>query len=272
VPHIVLVQEIQDTNPLYWMPPWSWYARRNVKALHGVLCSSPPGRQHVIHRGVDPERVVVVPPGVDTRTFRPAARRPDRPTAIFVGELRPDKGVMEVIAACDLVAARLGPSFRLIVVGDGSLRAEVEGAAATREWLDYRGHIDRGQVPDALRSASAFVLAPYSRRFSAEQFGFASVEAMACGLPVVTTRAGAIPEVVPSHNPLSAEHDVAGVAEGLCRALASEGEVWGQMNRAYACDRYDLDRQGAELGVELEKLIATVTATDPPPPTSSSLD
>jgi glycosyltransferase involved in cell wall biosynthesis len=221
---------------------------------------------------VDPARVVVVPPGVNTTTFRPAERPPNIPTAIFVGELRPDKGVMEVIAAGDLVAQRFGSEFRLVVVGDGALRSEVESAAATRAWLDYRGRLDRDQVPDALRSASAFVVAPSSRTFSAEQFGFASVEAMASGLPVVITRTGAIPEVVPAHNPMAAEHDVEGLADGLCRALGPEGEVWGQMNRAYACERYDLERQATFLGEELENLLSVARSTDPSPPRASSQD
>ena len=174
----------------------------------------------------------------------------------FVGELRPDKGIETVLAACDLIADKVGERFRLVVIGDGALRSKVETAAASRRWLDVRGQVSREDIAHALRSSRAFVLAPQSHRRWAEQFGYASVEAMACGLPVVATTCGAIPEVVPSFNPLVAENDVRGLAAGLLAALGPDGDDWGRRNVDYVAAHYSLDVTSRSLRDTLEAVVA----------------
>jgi len=256
VPHVVLVAEILDANPLYQLPPWRLWTAQVVKSLHAAICLTEAGRRHAVSRGVPAGRTVVVAPGVDTKVFRPASVRQPRPIVVYVGELRLDKGIREVISACDLVATRAGPHFRLTVVGDGPLQHEVEEATHSRSWLDLRGRIPRDQVPSTLQNSAAFALAPSSRRFWAEQFGYASVEAMACGLPVVATRSGAIPDVVPSYNPLVNEHDVNGLADGITRSLGAEGVDWGNQNREFACAHYDIRTQGAALGDALRSIVS----------------
>jgi len=258
VPHFVFVTEVLDGNPLYRIPPWRGYARRSVRTLDGVLCWNDAGARHAVHRDVPPDRVFIMSPGVDTALFRPLETEISSPIAITVGELRADKGVMDVIAATDLALDRLPEDFQLIVIGDGPLRKDVETAAATRPWLKFRGQLPRADVAAELRAARAFILAPHSRPFWAEQLGFAVVEAMACGLPVVVTRCGALGSVVPPHNPVVDEHDLVALADGLIEALSPVGREWGLGNRAAVEECYDLRTQGARLGEQLEAALADV--------------
>lgn len=258
IPHFVYVTEVLDSNPLYRLPPWRGNARRTVRQLDGVICWNQAGARHATAQGVSPHLLVTVSPGVDTDVFRPLVNgSPDRPlVAISVGELRADKGVMDVIAGVDAALGRLPKEFRLVLVGDGPLRESVERLADSRPWLDVLGRIPRESVADQLRAADVFILTPHSRPFWVEQLGFAVIEAMACGLPVVVTNCGALSEVVPDHNPVVPEGDVAAIANGLIAAVGREGDDWGQKNLQAVAERYTLKTQGERLGMALADMIS----------------
>jgi glycosyltransferase involved in cell wall biosynthesis len=260
VPHAVTVFETMANNPLYRLPPWRQITRRIVRSAGVFVCFSDLALKHAVELGCPSERCVVVHPGVDTAWFRPAGERPTRPTVLFVGMLRADrgadKGVREIVAACEQLAGEI-EGLRLVMVGDGPLRPELSERARAEPFLEVLGRRDRDQIACLLRESSALVLASRRRWKWEEQFGFVLVEAMASGLPVVATRSGAIPEVVPSWNILVAERDVAGLAEGIRAALGPAGDDWGRRNRVHALEHFDLHRQGSRLAATLSGLTAS---------------
>lgn len=260
LPHVVLYAQIMDDYPLYRLPPWKLWFRRLAPRVTGIICLNEMSAHNARHFGAPPEIVHVVTPGVDTELFAPARVLEQRPVVIFVGELRPDKGATEVVAAADLIAGELGDDFRLILVGDGPQRALLEEQATTRPWLDIRGFVPRSELPELLRSARAMTIAPWSRPLSSEQLSFALIEAMSCGLPVVTTACGAIPTVVPSTNPVVPEHDVAGLAAGLRLVLGGEGESLGASNREVVLERFALGGQATLLLETLNRIMADPAA------------
>jgi phosphatidylinositol alpha-1,6-mannosyltransferase len=247
VPHVAVIWETLADNPLYVLPPWRWFQRSVSRSADFFVCFTERARRHAVALGCPPDRCTVVHPGVDVQQFHP---RPEglveEPVMLFVGELRPDKGILDIIAACDIVQARRG-GVRLVIAGQGPLADDVARLAETRPFLDYRGAVPRASVPTLMRNARALVVAPSRRRFWEEQFGFAYVEAMASGIPVVTTRCGAIPEVVPSGNALVEEGDVPGLADGIESMMGPRAGDVGRRNREVTLERYDLSRQGARL-------------------------
>jgi glycosyltransferase involved in cell wall biosynthesis len=139
-------------------------------------------RDFVLARGADPARVVMHHNGIDTTAFAPAGpetkrqlRRAyglpvDRPVALFVGRLVPKKGFDVVIAAgCD--------AFTTLVVGDGA-------GARVRDGINVVmfGAATRAQLRDLYRLSDVFVFPTIG-----EPFTLVMQEAMAAGLPVVTT-------------------------------------------------------------------------------------
>ncbi len=254
VPHVVTIAELLQPCPRYAIPPWRQISRTVSRSADAFACNVELARTSAVARGCPPERSVVISPGIDVTQFTPQpGGLTEDPVVVYVGELRADKGIREVVAAIAQAQSRI-PDVRLVIAGDGPLREEVVTRAQQNSAIQYVGKVARDALPDLYRSARVFVLAPHTRRFWAEQFGFASVEAMASGLPVVITDSGAVPDVIPSWNPICRQGDVTALAEGLVAALGDCGEQWGAKNRAYAENSYDGLKQAVKLRDWLQTL------------------
>ena len=247
VPHVIAIAEVLTESPLYSLPPWAQVCRAVSRSAHAFVCCVGLARDHAIELGCAPDQCTVISPGIDLDQFVPAAGgRRTEPVALFVGELREDKGIRDVLAAVERARVRI-PDLRLIVVGDGPLRQELQSQSRLCAFVEFRGKVPRGELPTIYREARSFILAPYSRHFWAEQFGFASVEAMATGLPVVITESGAVPEVVPPWNPICPQRDIAALTTALIAAMGPSGDEWGRRNRAFAEEHYEIATQAAAL-------------------------
>jgi glycosyltransferase involved in cell wall biosynthesis len=235
-------------NPLYRLPPYREALHRALRA-DLFICFIEAARQHCIALGVDAERCVVVHPPLDTDRFHPAASPAEEPIAIFVSPLAPNKGIDRVLDAFDLLRRAI-PDAKLRVVGDGPLAPLVHTrAAASAGSIEILGPQDRDGVAEALRQAAVFVTAPRPTRVWNEQFGLAYAEAMASGLPVVTTICGTSHEVVRAPN-LRVEDDVEALADGLRAFLddPSRRVAVGAHNRAEAVQRYAFRQQVERMG------------------------
>ncbi|GAA4719574.1 O-antigen biosynthesis protein WlbH [Pedococcus ginsenosidimutans] len=142
----------------------------------------------------------VTPFGVETGRFAPSQHKaPSQGVVIgMVKALYPKYGVDVLIRAFAQVveAADDQRDIRLLVVGDGPERAELEALAqqlGLSGVVEFRGALPHRDVPEILRSLDIFVA---SSRLDSESFGVAVVEASACGLPVVVTDVAGLSEVV----------------------------------------------------------------------------
>jgi glycosyltransferase involved in cell wall biosynthesis len=145
-------------------------------------------RLSCIYSGIADEE----PPDIDAGEVRASLNIPrDAPLVIFVGRLAPQKGVDDLIAAFDLLQ-HVRPDYRLLIVGDGPLRADLEETSHTFE-LDNRvkflGH--RNDVPRLLAASDLLVLPSYY-----EGLPNVVLEAMRYRKPVVATAAPGTTEVV----------------------------------------------------------------------------
>jgi glycosyltransferase involved in cell wall biosynthesis len=142
--------------------------------------------------GVPADRVHVIPSGFSPALFSPP--RPDpfpwlpRPRLAYAGRLVAGKGVGALLGAF----ARCQRAASLVVVGDGPQRAALERRAASlRAPVHFTGYLPHRLMPGVLQHCDVFVLPS-----SFEELGSVLIEAMACGLPVVASRAGGIPSLV----------------------------------------------------------------------------
>jgi glycosyltransferase involved in cell wall biosynthesis len=180
------------------------------------------------HYGVPPQRLALVPEGIDLELWQPStdpavladldARR-EPFTVLCVARQYPRKRIVDLVEAFARVIAR-EPCARLVVIGDGPDHAALVERVQT---LGLEDHVQLlGALPD-----DAEVRAWYGRASvfclpsEQEGFGIVFLEAMASGLPVVSTTAAAIPEVVPDGEAglLVPPRDPAALAEALLRLL-----------------------------------------------------
>ena len=214
-----------------------------------LALGAPPSRTFVHRMGVDASRFVETP-----RTL--AAGEPVR--FIGVGRMVEKKGFDDAIAAFARVRAE-GVDASLTLIGEGKLRTGLEAQAAPLgAAVRFTGVLPHADVAAELTRAHVFVL-PSKTAASGDMEGIpvALMEAMAAGMPVISTRHSGIPELI--------EHDVSGLlcAEGDRDALAANmlalsraPELWPQMGAAGAARvraEFDLKRWNDLL---FERLVA----------------
>jgi glycosyltransferase involved in cell wall biosynthesis len=188
---------------------------RLLPMLRGVLCPSRMTEWHLAELGVPPARIAVTPPGTDPAP--PRAKTPERPPVLLaVGTVTPRKGHLLLIEALAALADR---PWELLCIGSLERAPETVDAlrqAIRRHGLEPRVRLAGEWPPERVRGAYAaadvFVLPSYH-----EGYGMAFAEALAHGLPIVATTAGAIPETVPAAAALLVPP---GDREQLVRALA----------------------------------------------------
>ncbi len=245
----VLAWENDPLQPLYRLPPYRAAVRRALESADLFLCLVQSAADHLRVIGVGDERIRVVYPGTDLQLFAPAPRQVLDPVVAFVSPLIPNKGIDRVLQAFALVRRQV-PEARLRVLGGGPLEPLVRRAAADpRSGVEHLGSGDPGRVAEVLRAAAVFATAPRSTWKWTEQFGLAYLEAMACGLPVVTTVCGSNGEIVVPPNERVVDHPeaLAAALVGFLADPARRASV-GAGNRRYVEERHELSAQCRRMG------------------------
>jgi glycosyltransferase involved in cell wall biosynthesis len=211
-----------------------WLARldRALARATTVIAVSGSTRDDLVELAqVDPDRITVIPLGVDHRVFQPAdpervaaarsAHGVDGPYLLYVGGIEPRKNLPALIAAF----TRLSADLRLAIAGGGVawnpegtdlLDAALANApTGVRERVIRTGYVSDVDKVGLLTGAEAFV---YPSLY--EGFGLPVLEAMACGTPVVTSNVSSLPEVAGDAAVLVDPADPEAIAAGVERVLS----------------------------------------------------
>jgi colanic acid/amylovoran biosynthesis glycosyltransferase len=234
--------------------------RLREKLMHALFVAtvSRDNRRHLdaVLGGTTP--VHVVSNSVDLRRLNGSApRRPEPGLVLSVARLVEKKGLLDLVEAC-AVLIRRGTPVQLELVGDGPLRGQI-AAAAERLGAPLRLHgvLPQEQVQELYRRASVFSL-PCVVASTGDRDGLPTsvLEAMALGVPVVTTAVNGLSEVVIDEETglLVPEHDPVRLADALGRVLADP---------ALALRLADAGRRHVEHGFKLERNIARLRALFP---------
>ncbi len=202
--------------PKRFPPPFRWFERAALRGAAGVsVCNAGAGR--ILRRKGLRGAVAEIPLGVDLADGPPVEqgdRSGSGPLRIgYAGRLERHKGVHVVIDALALV-----PDAQLVVVGSGPERAALQAqadASGVAGRVEFRGSVAAEAMPTVYGEFDVLVVPSLPTPGWLEQFGRVAVEAMACGVPVVASDSGALPEVVGAAGVLVRPGDVRAWARAL---------------------------------------------------------
>ena len=198
----VLAEELTFERGVVRFSLWlqSRFERRNVRRAPLVLTTSAYARAAIARAyAVSPEKIAIVPELIDLGHWRAALaaagpRRERTPIILTVCHLYPRKSVDVLLRAMPRVLSAVpGARLRIVGVGPEAERLRLlRGELGIGQSVEFLGHIPFEQLCREYRDCALFCLP--SRQ---EGFGIVCLEALAAGRAIVTTRAAALPEVVP---------------------------------------------------------------------------
>jgi N-acetyl-alpha-D-glucosaminyl L-malate synthase BshA len=178
--------------------------------------------------------VEVIPNFVDAELYRPDRVSPFASSlfppgdcvVVHVSNFRPVKRIADVLAVFDRIRREV--PARLLLIGDGPDRSLAERLAETRGFQDRTAFLGNVATIETILPIGKIFLLPSD----AESFGLAALEAMACGVPVIGTNVGGLPEVVAdgSDGYLFPVGDVEGMAAAAL-TLLHDPEKWSDFSR-----------------------------------------
>lgn len=228
-------------------------ARGLRRARHVVMPSLAAQAEFIQHCELDPAQTTLIYPGLDLERFRSLpdrseARRRlglpvDTAVVLYVGFSTPRKGVEYLAQAMSLLA----PSTHLVMVGHwepGYRERFTSALGAAQARTHILGYVPEHEILDCYAASDVLVLPSLL-----EGLGIPLVEAMAAGIPVVTTAGGAAAEVVGEAGLVVPAADSAALGASLAEILRdpARGAHLGHLGRQRARELFDPDRAAAQL-------------------------
>ncbi len=215
-------------------PRWE---RRTWTAADAAIAGTEKAKQVLSDRGFRKPIYAVPQVGIDIEQFSPAASKATRAAEDamvigYAGRLLREKGLDVLLKAF----SRLDGG-QLLIVGNGPDKTRLEDLARSLQIpqgrIEFHPAVPHEQMTDIYRKMDVFVLPSRSTPTWSEQFGRVMLEAMACGVPVVASRSGSIPEVVEDSAMLFPEGNADSLTE--CLRLLMENvplrQAWGERGR-----------------------------------------
>ena len=213
------------------------YKELAYEAIDHFIAVTDRAKKSLIKEGVDPEKITVINMGVDIERFKPKKKikKTNHINIICVARLTQEKGISDLLKAF-IKLRENNPKIWLTLIGNGPLRSELKG---------YKNIVIK-QVPYnkihfEYQKADIFCLPSRSTKTWEEQYGMCLVEAMACGLPIVTTDTGAIPEVCGQTALYSRQHSPESLKKNLEYLIYNQTvrEKMGEKSRQRAEKEFD---------------------------------
>jgi glycosyltransferase involved in cell wall biosynthesis len=212
---------------------------------------------------IDSSKVRVVGHGIDTITFRPDERRMPKRRLLYVGRIAPIKRLDALVRALSVCNERYGVRYQLDLIGPGRQQSidavlELADSLGVGESVSYLGPRQHAELPELMSHYWAMA------NFSRTALDKSALEAMACGLPVVTTNNATLEALPPGLRTLlgAEEGDVEGEAALIHRVLSLQEEDYASVGRAVrnvVVANHGLDRF-------FSKILALIDANDRLPP------
>jgi glycosyltransferase involved in cell wall biosynthesis len=248
---VVKVTENIPFNPRMW--PYSWFRGFVRRRARRFVCVSESARAALLQEGFDQDRICLIPEPVDTEMFHPGGTSApaDHPFTVgYAAKMDFAHGLPDLLHAFALLPRSVDARVR--IVGEGRLASALgESLRQLRieDRVDYVGKLRYEEMPAFLDGVDVLCVPCRETSSWKPQFGMVNIEAMACGRPIIATRAGATPEIVPPGLQafLASPGDYRGLADAMA-ILAGDPALrdrLGRDARKWVVQRYDTGRVAA---------------------------
>ena len=222
--------------------PYRWFERFNFAVSNAAIAGNTEAVDVMQRKGYARPITLLPQNGVDTDRFHPEAIQDRERTALraeleldgfvvgFFGRLEKGKGLQTLLRAL----AAWDVPWTLLMVGAGPLSAELPNYAkylGISDRIRWVSRVPPEELPGYYGALDAFALPSETHRGWKEQFGRVLAEAMACGVPVVGSSSGAIPEVIGDAGLVFPERDQAALTAAFA-ALRSDPARRSALGRA----------------------------------------
>ena len=246
--------DIQHAETLFLkILKWRWYSFLNMqmhvaRQLDPIIVVSENTRKDLVRDfKVDIKKTRKVLHGIDHLTFRPIngiKRKPNQLITTASADV-PLKGLIYLIRAYDRLLKDF-PELELIVIGklrDGPTSKELNKRGIKNK-VKFVSDLTSNQIAE-LYAESTIAVSPSVY----EGFGFPAGEAMSCGIPLVSTNGGSLPEVVGDAGIIVNHSDPASLHQGIKQLLDNDEKrlVYGKMGRKRVLDKFTWKRAAQEL-------------------------
>lgn len=253
--------------------PYSRIKKYNREHVAHFIAITEKAKEALIMEGTNPDRITVIPAGIDCEIFKPTAKdmatvkklgiSQDATKILFVGRFVPEKGIFDLLNAFSMLLKK-EQNVELLIVGSGTpemthqiykLVTDLKISSKTK----FLGCIKYSEMPKIHNAADIFCLPSTETKTWAEQFGYSLVEAMACGKPAVSTRTGSIPEVVKHRETgLLVEPNNPAALEAALEELTInkvEREKFGANGREWGLQKFEADTIAGQIARIYRKVI-----------------
>jgi teichuronic acid biosynthesis glycosyltransferase TuaC len=228
-----------------------------------IAVSSSLQRALVEEHGLEPERITVLPNGVDVTRFAPVPRAEAEarlglhntaPRILYVGAIADSKGIAHLLIAIHRLRHEWSCPVQLTLIGQGEYEPTARALAGELDIADavaFAGRSPNDEIPVWMSACDVVVLPSLS-----EGFGVVLVEAMACGKPVVATACGGPEDIVTSETGiLVPPADDAALAKALLEVLRDEHRFAPERIRQLAIDNYAYDHVVSRIAMVYEEVL-----------------
>lgn len=174
------------------------FGEKVLKKADGLIAISESSRRDALEiLGLKPDKIEVIYPGIADSFFeaQPDAAmrqryRLDKPYALFVGTIEPRKNIDTLLDAYSAMSPSIREEFDFVVVGPTGWATPATFEKLRRPGVRYLGYVPEANLPGIIAGATVFAYASFY-----EGFGFPVAQAMAAGVPVVTSNVSSLPEI-----------------------------------------------------------------------------
>ena len=237
-------------------PKQSWIMKKivefNLSKADSVTATSTILQKETLKYTKNRKTVHYIPFGIDTKVFSPIMKQ-NKSEFIVIGTvkaLEEKYGIYVLINAFAQLRNNIR-NIKLLIVGEGSLYNDLlklVNELGLTEFVTFTGFISNNEVINYFHQIDIFVVPSIS---PSETFGVAAIEASACGIPVIASHIGGLPEVVKDHKTgfLITPGDVDTLAEKISELITNPvlRIEMGKNGRQFILSRYTIEKCGSQM-------------------------